>query len=266
MLELLANRKKATVKELERLSGFLNFLNKAIVPGRVFTHRMYAKFSGEALRTKSGTKLKHFHHVKLDAEFRRDCDMWKKFLLQQETVNRPFIDLGPKRSATVLNFYSDASASTVKGFGAIYNRSWIFGKWEDQFIQSERPSIQFLELYALCIGVFTWQEELSNQRVAVFCDNKSVVDMVSSTVSGCPFCMELLRMLTINNMFFNRRVFADHVITSKNVLADHLSRLRLNQFFKHAPKDVKPYPEKLPVELWPLSRLWEQFKINLNKA
>ena len=116
MLQGLLNRKKATVKELERLSGFLNFLTKAIVPRRVFTHRMYSKFTGDVLITKSGMKLKHYHQVKIDAEFRRDCDMWVKFLQCQEAVNRPFIDLSNDRQATILDLYSDASASVKRGF------------------------------------------------------------------------------------------------------------------------------------------------------
>ena len=49
MLNYLMNKKKATVAELERLAGFLNFLNKAIVPGRTFMHRMYTKFSGQKI-------------------------------------------------------------------------------------------------------------------------------------------------------------------------------------------------------------------------
>ena len=39
------HKKKAIVRDLQSLCGYLNFLNKAIFPGRVFTRRMYAKFS-----------------------------------------------------------------------------------------------------------------------------------------------------------------------------------------------------------------------------
>ena len=42
----LIDKKKATVKELECLAGLLNFLHRAIVPGRAFTRRMYSKFAG----------------------------------------------------------------------------------------------------------------------------------------------------------------------------------------------------------------------------
>ena len=45
MLNKILDSKKATLKEVEKLAGYLNFLNCAIVSGRVFTCRMYAKFT-----------------------------------------------------------------------------------------------------------------------------------------------------------------------------------------------------------------------------
>ena len=67
-------KKKTTVKELEKLVGFLNFLGRAIVPGRAFTRRMNSKF------TKQTECLKQYHHINLDREFKDDCKMWKIFL------------------------------------------------------------------------------------------------------------------------------------------------------------------------------------------
>ena len=46
MINRLMGKKKATVGELQQLCGFLNFLNRAVFPGRVFTRRMYSKFAG----------------------------------------------------------------------------------------------------------------------------------------------------------------------------------------------------------------------------
>ena len=42
MLQMMCAKRKATVKELQVLSRYLNFLCKAIFPGRTFTRRMYA--------------------------------------------------------------------------------------------------------------------------------------------------------------------------------------------------------------------------------
>ena len=83
------NKKKATVKQLQSLAGVLNFLNRAIHPGHVFTRRMYAKFSHVVKIDNNPNanpeitlkfKLKQFHHVNLDAEFHRDCQTWLNIL------------------------------------------------------------------------------------------------------------------------------------------------------------------------------------------
>ena len=63
LLNKMLDKKKATVKELQALCGYLNFLNKAVYPGCVFTRRIYA------LICEGKTKLKPFHHVRLNAEF-----------------------------------------------------------------------------------------------------------------------------------------------------------------------------------------------------
>ena len=71
MLSTLIDKKKSTVKDLQRLAGYLNFLNRAIFPGRAFTRRMYAKFTS----TVKDKKLKAYHHIRLDSEFKSD---WRR--------------------------------------------------------------------------------------------------------------------------------------------------------------------------------------------
>ena len=100
-------------------------------------------------------------------------------------------DLSRVLSATEINFYSDASASKKLGFGCIFGDKWIFGAWGSKFIEVNEPSIEYLELFALCAGLLTWPEELSNCRIIVFCNNQAVVAMINSLASSCPNCMTL---------------------------------------------------------------------------
>ena len=137
MLRSFLDKKKATLKDLEKLASHLNFLNRAIVPGRALTRRMYAKFSGM-------TKLKPHHHITLDKEFKLDYKVWEVFLSGDDSVMRPFIDMSEKVTADQLNFYSDASANRDLGFGAIFKNRWIFSKWEPNFVIDAQPSIEFL--------------------------------------------------------------------------------------------------------------------------
>ena len=91
------------------------------------------------------------------------------------------------------------------GFGCILNDRWIFGQWEDQYIERFKPSIEYLELFASVAGVLTWQSsaELVNTRVVVFCDNQATVVMINNLSSSCKNCMVLLRKLVLNGLKYN---------------------------------------------------------------
>ena len=45
LLQWAINKKKVNIKFVQQLTGTLNFLNKAIVPGRAFTRGMYGNSS-----------------------------------------------------------------------------------------------------------------------------------------------------------------------------------------------------------------------------
>ena len=260
---MITRHKKTTVQKLQQLTGTLNFLTCAIVPGRVFTRRIYSKFTSKTVG-KKGQQLKPYHHIRIDKELKNDCRVWELFLTNQVEVNRPFIDFN-KRSFEVkqLSFFTDASKAESLGFGCYYDKEWTFGCWEPGYIQSCDPSIAYLELFALCIGVFTWghKQKLNNSRVIIRCDNQSVVQMVNNMTSSCQNCMYLLRMLALENLIHNRRIFAKFIDTKLNFLADSLSRMRFKKFFSLAPKGTKLQPECLPDMLWPASKIWQKTDI-----
>ena len=252
-LNYLAAKKKATVKELQSLSGLLNFLNRAIFPGRAFTRRMYAKFSGK-MKT-----LKQYHHISLDREFKSDCKIWLAFLQMNtiDTVSRPFVDMHKVVFAEDVGFTSDASASRIRGFGTVFDRSYCYARWESGFIKEFNPNIEFLELYALCVGVFIWIDRLQDSRIWVHCDNDAVCRMINKTSSGCKYCMVLIRKLTLKCLQHNLRIFAVYIRSKDNILSDRLSRLRLSEFHRLTRgKGYDRYATCPPAELWPLRSVW----------
>ena len=193
LIDYAMDKKKVTIKFVQSLAGTLNFLNRAIVPGRAFTRCMYDRLK---TTTASGIKLKQHHHINLGTGFLRDCLIWKEFLagsiFKPEQLCRPFVDIDTGCNSETLNFYTDSSLNKNLGYGGIFNRRWMIGKWGSSFITEQSPSIQFLELYALVAGIVTWgnmnnQEgySLRNTRVDVFCDNKSVMYMVNTHNTHC---------------------------------------------------------------------------------
>ena len=247
-------RKSVTIGELQRLTGLLNFLNRAIFPGRAFTRRIYAKFSN--LQDKKGNKLKQYHHVKVDKEMNFDLNIWKTFLegFRERVLCRPFVDLHIFENSVTLQFFTDAAKSA--GYGGYFNGRWFRGDWSRKFVQENNPSIEYLELFALCAGILTWQELLINCRVVVFCDNQSVRDIVNHTSAKCKNCMVLIRMLVLNGLVHNRRVFVKHIFGHKNELADSLSRGQMSRFWRLAPSHTLAWPDKIPEEMLPLNKLW----------
>ena len=67
--------------------------------------------------------------------------------------------------------------------------------WLKEFIQEHKPSIEFLELFAVTAAVISWIHQFKNRRIMLLCDNKSVVDMINLTTTSCKNCMVLIRFL-----------------------------------------------------------------------
>ena len=213
-LRRITSRRKATIKEIQCLTGLLNFLNRAIVPGRVFTRRMYAKMNVKSI-SKSGKKLKQYHHISLDAEFRSDAKVWETFLENAGTAQlcRPFIDQDMFATSKQLNFFTDASGKM--GYGCFFDGKWTFAEWDKRFLKKADPSIAFLELYALTVGLLSWGVLLRDTRFIIFCDNQAVVEMINSTTSGCKNCMYLLRLIVLDSLKLNYRVSVRYIESSK---------------------------------------------------
>ena len=256
MLQSIISKRSATIKELQGLTGLLNFLNRAVFPGQAFTRRMYAKFSGNKY-----AHLRQYHHVKVDKEFKEDCRVWLNFLSPSNilSISRPFINMSRTLLADNLGFRTDAAGGKLLGYGCICQKSWCYAKWETNFIQECEPSIEFLELFALCVEIFTWADRLSNKRILVFCDNQSVVEMINSTSSSCSKCMQLIRKLTLKSLKCNLRIFARHIMGKNNILPDLLSRMKIEKFKEIAlPAGYGTEPSCPSPELWPLRSWWER--------
>lgn len=236
--------KKVTVRKLQQLTGLLNFIGRAVVPGRAFTRRLYAKM---------GTLLKPHHHVRVDSEMRCDLQVWRQFLRLDNAVVRPFIDLAQTLEATQIQFYMDSS-STI-GAGGFWNGHYFYLKWPS-WLKSLDLSIGYLELYALTAGILLWSHELKNKRIVIFCNNQSVVHMLNNTTSKCKYCMILIRMIVLAGLRNNVRFFGRWLSTGQNYLADALSWGEISKFKKLAPAGTDTLPTKLPHCLWPIPKVW----------
>ena len=237
-----------TLKQLQKICGFFNFLGRAVVPGRAFTRRLYAYTN-----TCTG-KLKPHHHLRLNAEMRKDLEVWQTFLQHPMVFAWPFMDFGRYWHADEVSMFSDAAKHPKLGFGAICGNSWTYGVWGD-FIGSCNPSIEYLELFAVLVVILNWVHCYRNHRIVLFCDNQSVVAMINSTTSSCKNCLCLICKLVLHCMTQNVRVFAKYLSSRANLNADLLLRGKIAQFKKLNPNcDLQP--TEISSNLWPVEKLW----------
>ena len=247
MVEFFLNKKKkkATLLQFQRLCGSLNFLCRCIVPGRTFLRRLYPVVG----------KLKQHHHIKITQENRLDLLTWKYFLSHPTVYSRHFVQEGIW-SVQVLDMYSDASRNFKLGFGAYCGPKWTFGQWDEQFCSEVEPSIEYLELFGVTVAVLNWLKLFPNMRIVLFCDNQAVGHMVNNCHSNCKNCMVLIRMIVLEGLIYNSRVYAKYVTSKDNGKADALSRLQLCRFRLLSKNSMNHLPTVIPQELSDMSKLW----------
>ena len=251
MIDELLSKKKATLKTIQQLCGVLNFFSKAIVPARTFTRRLYAMTAGSTICS----KLRQHHHIKLAADVKMDLEIWRAFLLNSSAYSRPFSDF-TELTALDIDFFTDSSANPELGCGGVCNKQWFVMAWDSVFVINNRPSINYLELYAVTIAVMLWIHQFANMKIALFCDNMSVVNMINNSTSSCKNCMVLIRMIVLQGLLHNVKITARHVPGKFNKFADHISRMRIDRFKEISNGKYNDLPVSVPDNLKNMSKLW----------
>ena len=158
-------------------------------------------------------------------------------------------------TAMDIDMFSDAAKSSRKGFGAYCNSEWVAHKWPPGFIENCDLSIEYLELYGVATAVLLWIKKFQNKRICLFTDNDSVKNMINHTTSSCKNCMILIRLIVLESLMWNVRVFAKFVRSKDNGKADALSRGQFARF-RHLAPNIALTAREMPQDIWPISKIW----------
>ena len=210
---------------MESLLAYLNFTCSVVLPGRAFLRRLISSIMG----------IKEpYHYVKISAEMKSDLLLWKTFV---GSFNGKSMFL-PDRflSSSVLSLYTDAAASY-----------WFYGEF---LPQCRKLNITLLELYPIVIAVNVWGHLWQNHCVRFYTDNQALVYILNRTTSKDKHIMKLVRCLVLVCLKYNVMFESVHVSGCKNVLADSLSRLQVQEFRRLSPYS-KRISTKVPDNLLP---------------
>ena len=226
LIESLLRKKKCTLRELESVLGLLSFTCQVILPGRAFLKRLYALTIKVA---------KPYHLVYLSAETKQDLQLWLIFLRSHNGVSlyREQFFLSPG----VRHILTDASQSLA--CGAVFGSEWFAIPWPSAWWSGQ--NITFLELIPILVALETWGPQLKNTYVMVHTDNLDLTYVLNNQTSKEKLVMPLVRRLVLVLLKHNIMFRCKHIPGFENVLADNLSRLRIDKFKELFPT-ANPYP------------------------
>ena len=109
---------------------------------------------------------------------------------------------------------------------------WLQGRWTEAQLSMD---ITLKELYAIIMAVHTWGSLWQRKRILFHCDNQAVVDIWESGCTRASKTMALVRLLYFAAARYNINVCIVHIDGANNVIADCLSRFKLDRFKQLAP-------------------------------
>ena len=222
-----------SLKDLQKLSGLLNYATIVVYVGRVFIRRLYNLMIG---------KSKKYCKIRISRETKQDLQMWLEFLDGFNGKNMFMSDRW--MSNKQLHLYCDSAKSI--GFGGFLSKRWFHGVWD---MDVSDLDITTLELYPILIAVNLWGNELVNLNLVIHTDNEALVSILNSqTVKNNEPCLILLRKFVLSCLKINLLVRAIHIKGCYNTLSDLLSRSQVAKFQYLAP-EMSPKPSPVPHHL-----------------
>ena len=219
------SRRSCSLREIQELTGYLQFCSQVIPSSRAFIRRLI-DFS----TTFPSHSLQSRRHIPSSA--RADLKWWHSLAASWNGIQ-----LIPS-SRVVHDVYTDASGT--KGIGGVFGLEWFASRVPRRhrgFRPDGRPvrDIQFKELYAIVDAVLRWGNQWRGSHVVFHCDNQAVVAALNSLTNRSPPTMGLLRF------FLGLAACLDFSFTSvwlssaNNALADAASRFDYKRLFGIAP-------------------------------
>ena len=206
-------------KELQSLIGKLCFICKCVRQSRIFLNRLL-----EVLRS---VDWEASSRIKLSAEFHKELKWWSMFM---STFNGVAFIPSPIWMEPDVSMATD---SCLQGCGGISDDQYFHSEFPFSILEQGLP-IHKLEFLAVLVGARIWGSRFSGLKIRIYCDNKSVVDVINSSKTKDAFmatCLRELWLVVSTNKF---ELQAVHLPGQDNRVADWLSRWHLGQKYQDA--------------------------------
>lgn len=218
----------ASVKELQSLTGVLNWACSVVHPGRAFMRRIidHTIVVDRTMREGGGYRS---NRAAIPESVRADIGWWQRFAPEFNGVS--LLYEVEWTQSTKLELYTDACQ---KGFGATWKHRYIFGPWSREVLalaqRQSKLSMPFLELYSILLAVAAWGQSWAGRKILLHTDCMPALHAINSRSSRNEPMMALVRQLMLFAARWGFDLRAKHVPGVLNVAADALSRDDLQGF------------------------------------
>jgi len=232
IVQELVDRKSVSLHDLQRITGYLNFISVVIPLGRTFLRRLY----NMELYFPPGSQ-----HIRrrMSREAKKDLIWWSQIL---EDPPERLLSL---RERDRILAWSDASST--KGLGGYYIRGTethpgpesAFAISSPSYLAKAREHINTQEMRAVEQVLLYWGALWKGKSLLMHTDNRAVAHALTNrTIRGA--AMEVLRRCLLLAAEHDLEVEARWITTKDNALADALSRLDYGRIADIAPQLISP--------------------------
>ena len=229
-----------SIRQLQSLCGLLNFCCKCIKHGRAFLRRLWDMLIQHQSPDQSSFT------IPLTSAALQDIRVWSIFLQQFNGIS--LLSARQWDISSKLHLYTDASKT---GYGFCFGSQWYSGRWSPELANFNIMILEFIPVI-MCISLFA--AHFKNKGLILHIDNLALVHAINNQTSKCPTVMSLIRRLVVRQLISNISLHAVHISSKTNIVADLLSRCRVEQARIVAPF-LEEDPVLLPEELLPNSLL-----------
>ena len=249
-------KEKASVAELQSLTGLLNYATAVVPAGRIFTRRIID------FTTATDSYIGSRHESReLSHGVRADVDWWLAFFSDPEWTGSSLLLESEWSDAPLIQLFTDACKT---GYGAVFGTAWVAGEWSPEQVHAARRksriSMPWLETLAIIIAAATWGHMWRGKKITFRSDCQSAVDALNGQRPKAPGLAHLVRELAHLAARHQFTFRAQHISGVANTVADALSRSDLRvQLLSGAllPElELDPQPAVVP---------WEEFSWQLQE-
>jgi len=210
-------KKSLSLLELQRITGYLNFVSIVVPLGRTFLRRLY----NMELYFPAGSK---YQQRRISGEAHKDLVWWDEGL-----AHAPRRSIDSPKGETISTWTNTAS---TKGLGAFFIRNLQpipqpdmgFSIALPRDIIRKNEHINTPEMQGVEQALLHWGSSWQGQRVLLHTNNRSVTyGIAKRNIRGGS--LEVLRRCLLLGAEYDLQLEAQWISTKGNVLADPLSRL-----------------------------------------